>query len=98
LNDDQSSEEFNMDYMTKIKLLELLLNDLKRKNEILASYPLFDNSNYKKKRTIFTKKGLKRNFLRAAVKEGDRRRPGWELAYGKRKRSVAVSSDAKSFR
>lgn len=54
--------------MTKINLIEALLEDIKRR----APYQSFN----------------KRSSLRSTMKD-DRKRPGWELAYGKKKRSTS---------
>lgn len=58
----------NLDYISKLKLLELFLNEIKKRQHSLYNVK-------------------KRSFLRA-MKDSERKRPGWELAYGKRKRST----------
>ena len=62
----ESNSNENLDYATKLKLLELFLNEMNRKEGSYVN---------------------KRGYLRSLGKD-DRRRPGWELAYGRRKRSV----------
>lgn len=80
-----TNELHGLDYLTKLKLLEVFLNEIKRKELLLAQQQLqqqqhrggaYSISNY-----------AKRSFLRA-MKDSDRKRPGWELAYGRRKRST----------
>ena len=58
----------NYDTLTKLRALELLLNNLKRK-EIL-SLP------------------NKRDISKKRAKDSKKKQPGWELAFGKRKRSL----------
>ncbi|CAF0808757.1 unnamed protein product [Brachionus calyciflorus] len=69
-SESESNELSNTDYVTKLKLLELFLNEMNRRKD-----DAYDSIN-------------KRSKIRSLGKD-DRRRPGWELAYGRRKRNVS---------
>ena len=73
-------EHNNIDYLAKLKILELFLNDLKRK-ELLSSGSSSLSA---------AKRGFKRNLFsgRSTHKDSEKKRPGWELAYGRRKRAT----------
>ena len=72
----------------KIKVLELYLNGLKREDLLERLSALAGSAQEESNESSSPSKRSGTTEFKKRTRGNDRKRPGWELAYGKKKRSL----------